>query len=101
MYLERITQAMRLLGPLGTSVPIVLLGPSPYAAAAYPSQRPHAPAVAAARRWAGRHDVGFVDLDPLVGPSLSAGMANPDGVHWGWAAHRAVGEALAAALAGT
>ena len=99
-YLERITQAMRLLGPLGEFVPIVLLGPSPYAAAAYPSQRPHAPAVVAARRWAGRHGVLFVDLDPLVGPSLRAGTGNPDGMHWGWQAHRAVGEALAAALAG-
>ncbi len=97
-YLTRIVQAMRLLSPLRADVPIVLAGPSPYAAAAYPSQRPHAPAVAAARRWAAEHRVGFVDLDPLVGPALAAGTSNPDGMHWGWETHRRVGEALAEAL---
>jgi diglucosylglycerate octanoyltransferase len=98
-YLTRITQAMRHLSPLGAKVPVVLAGPSPYAAAAYPSQRPHRPAVAAARKWAEANEVAFVDLDPIVGPALAAGSGNPDGMHWGWDTHRAVGEALAAALA--
>jgi diglucosylglycerate octanoyltransferase len=97
-YLTRIVQAMRLLSPLGEAVPIVLAGPSPYAAAAYPSQRPHGPAVVAARRWAAGNGVGFVDLDPLVGPALADGTGNPDGMHWGWDTHRLVGEALAEAL---
>lgn len=100
VYLQRITEAMRLLSPLAESVPVVLLGPSPYASSAYPSQRPHAPAVAAARRWARSRGVAFVDLDPLVGPSLAAGTGNPDGMHWGWQAHRLVGDAVAAALSG-
>jgi len=95
-YLARIVQAVRLLRG---DLPVVLLGPSPHAAAAYPSQRQHAPAVAAARRWADGHGTGFVDLDPIVGPSLRDGRGNPDGMHWGWSVHRAVGEALAVALA--
>jgi len=31
---------------------------------------------------------------------LRDGSANPDGMHWSWAAHRHVGRALAEALAG-
>mgnify|MGYP001161692693 CR=1 FL=1 len=94
-YLSRIVQAMRHWHP---DLPIALLGPSPHAAATYPSDRHHAPAVAAARRWATAHDVGFVDLDPLVSPSLAAGTGNPDGMHWAWEVHEAIGAALAGAL---
>jgi diglucosylglycerate octanoyltransferase len=98
-YLDRLVQAVRLISPAGDTLPIVLAGPSPWRSVAYPSQRPHRPAVAAARRWSARSSVPWVDLDPLVGPSLVDGSANPDGLHWSWAAHRLVGEALAAALA--
>ena len=94
-YLARIVQGVRTYRP---GIPMVLLGPSPHAAPSYPSDRGHAPAVGAARRWAGAHDVAFVDLDPLVGPSLAAGTGNPDGMHWGWEAHEAIGTAVAAAL---
>jgi diglucosylglycerate octanoyltransferase len=94
-YLSRILQGVRTYRP---GLPAVLLGPSPYAAAAYPSQRHHDAAVAAASRWAARHEVVFVDLDPIVGPALASGTGNPDGMHWGWDSHAAVGEALAAAL---
>ncbi len=73
----------------------MLLGPSPYAADSYPSQRPHAPAVAAARRWAAARGIGFVDLDPIVAPSLRDGSGNPDGMHWSWDVHAAIGAALA------
>jgi len=97
-YLRRITQAVRLLSPLGQDLPIVLLGPAPYAAPAYPSQRPHRPAVAAGRAWAARARVTFVDLEPLVGPGLADGSSNPDGMHWGWGVHRRVGLAVAAAI---
>lgn len=95
-YLARIAAGVRHYRP---GIPLVLLGPSPYAAAAYPSQRPHAPAVLAARRWAATHDVALVDLDPIVGPSLDAGTGNPDGMHWGWDVHERVGRALADTLA--
>ena len=76
----------------------MLLGPSPHTAATYPSHRHHAPAVEAARRWADAHGVGFVDLDPVVAPSLAAGTGNPDGMHWAWEVHAAIGHALAAQL---
>ncbi len=94
-YLTRIVEGVRTFRP---GLPVVALGPSPYRGDAYPSQRPHAPAVAAARRWAGRAAVELVELDPLVGPALEAGAGNPDGMHWGWDTHRQVGEALAGAL---
>lgn len=95
-YLSRIVQGVRTFRP---GLPVVALGPSPYRAAAYPSQRPHAPAVLAARAWADRAGVTLVDLDPLVAPALAAGTGNPDGMHWGWDTHTTVGAALAAALA--
>ena len=94
-YLGRIVQGVDTYRP---GIPVVLLGPSPHAASAYPSLRQHAPAVDAARRWAVEHDIGFVDLDPIVGPSLAAGTGNPDGMHWGWEAHEGIGTALAAEL---
>jgi hypothetical protein len=94
-YLARITDGVRTYRP---GLPVVLLGPSPYDAASYPSDRHHGPAVAAGRRWAREHDAGFVDLDPLVLPEIAAGRANPDGMHWGWQSHDATGRALAHAL---
>ena len=94
-YLARIVQGVRTYRP---GIPVVLLGPAPHAAPSYPSLRHHEPAVAAARRWCGAHDVGFVDLDPLVGPSLRAGTGNPDGMHFGWDAHHAIGTAAADTL---
>ncbi|HEY7858004.1 MAG TPA: diglucosylglycerate octanoyltransferase [Candidatus Nanopelagicales bacterium] len=94
-YLARIVAGVHHYRP---GIPMVLLGPSPYAAPAYPSQRPHVPAVEAARRWSRAHGVALVELDPVVAPSLAAGSGNPDGMHWGWAVHERVGRALAAEL---
>jgi hypothetical protein len=94
-YLTRIVQAVRHWRP---GIPVALIGPSPHDGPVYPSQRHHEAARAAARRWAGAHDVAFVDVDPLVLPTLRAGHGNPDGMHWGWPAHEAVGLALAGAL---
>ncbi|MEZ5115784.1 MAG: SGNH/GDSL hydrolase family protein [Candidatus Nanopelagicales bacterium] len=95
-YLARLVAGVRHWRP---DAPVVLLGPSPHDAALYPSQRHHEAAVAAARLWAATHDVAFLDIDPLVRPSLVDGTANPDGMHWSWTAHRRVGEALGASLA--
>ncbi len=94
-YLARTLSGVRHYRP---GIPAVLLTPSPYASAAYPADRPHRPAVAAARRWAARHGTGLVELDPIVGPALASGTGNPDGLHWSWATHEAVGRAIAAAL---
>lgn len=94
-YLTRIAEGVRHFRP---GIPVLLLGPSPYAAAEYPSQRGHAPAVDAARRWTLRHGSGLVELDAIVEPSLRDGTGNPDGMHWSWEAHERVGEALATEL---
>jgi hypothetical protein len=37
----------------------------------------------------------MLDLNPLVNPHLAAGRANPDGMHFGWESHAAIGAALA------
>jgi diglucosylglycerate octanoyltransferase len=94
-YLGRIVEGVRYWRP---DIPIVLLGPAPYDASDYPVQTGHGPAVAAARDWAGRYEVGFIDVDPLVWPSLRDGTANPDGMHWGWSSHAGIGSAVAGAL---
>jgi len=94
-YLGRIVDGIHHYRP---GIPVVLLGPSPHTASAYPSHRQHAPAVAAARRWAAEHDARLVDLDPIVTPSLLAGTGNPDGIHWAWDVHSAIGRALATEL---
>jgi hypothetical protein len=94
-YLARIVEGVRTYRP---GIPVVLVGPSPYDAPSYPSDRHHAAAVEAARRWAEQHGTGVVDLDPIVEPMLRAGTGNPDGMHWGWDAHEGLGRALAASL---
>ncbi len=94
-YLGRVLEGVR---HYRGDLPAVLLGPSPYAAPSYPSQRTHAPAVEAARAWSAQRRTGFVDLDPIVGPSLADGTGNRDGMHWAWSVHDAVGRALAAEL---
>ncbi|GAA4939821.1 GDSL-like lipase/acylhydrolase family protein [Actinomycetospora succinea] len=59
--------------------------------------------VAAMTAWAHRHGVRLVDPVPLVADHVLGGHGNPDGIHWGWTAHAAVGAAVgtevAAALA--
>jgi lysophospholipase L1-like esterase len=97
-YLGRLLQAVRLLAPAGDDLPVVLLGPSPWRSAAYPTRRGHGPAVVAARTWAAGSGIPMVELDPLVGPSLADGSGNPDGLHWSWDAHRLIGAAAADAL---
>lgn len=94
-YLGRIVDAVRYWRP---AAPIVLLGPAPHAAPDYPVTRGHAPAVAAARRFAADRELAFIDLDPLVWPCLRDGSANPDGMHWGWRSHARIGAAVAAQL---
>ena len=96
-YLTRIIQTIRVLRP---DVPVVLVAPTPYRSPYYPSNRHHAGASTAAHRLARALDVGLVDPESAVLPGLRDGSANPDGMHWSWAAHRHVGRALAEALAG-
>ena len=94
-YLTRCVEAVRHWRP---ELPIVALAPSPYRAALYPSAAPHAKAVVAARRWAAANGVALVELDRHVLPSLKDGTGNPDGMHWSFAVHEAIGCDVAAAL---
>jgi hypothetical protein len=96
-YLGRIVEAIRYWRG---EAPIVLLGPAPHAAGDYPVTAGHAPAVAAARSQARRLAVDFLDVDPLVYPSLRDGSANPDGMHWSWRSHSEIGAATAQLLVG-
>lgn len=96
-YLVRIVEGIRYWRE---QAPIVLLGPAPHAAPDYPVTTGHEPAVAAARRQADQLEIDFLNLDPLVWPSLKDGSANPDGMHWSWRTHREIGQATACLLAG-
>ncbi|MFM9048801.1 MAG: GDSL-type esterase/lipase family protein [Actinomycetota bacterium] len=89
-YLTRMVQGVRALRP---GLPIALLSPPPWTGPYYPSTHFHAAAVVAARAWAAREGVAYVDVEPLVTPHL--GRCNPDGMHWSWEVHALVGEAVA------
>lgn len=123
-YLDRCVGGVRYFHP---GVPVVGILPPPHRAPAYGASacgaatdevstdraatcgapadgasgeqvRGYAGAVAAARRWGRRQGVPMLDLPGLVGPALAAGDANPDGMHYGWRTHAAIGEALANCL---
>ena len=89
-YLSRSVQALRSLHPQ-----IQLIGWIPYEHASryygYVLDG-HDTAVQAAKAWGIEHEVPMVDLDEIVTPHMRAGLGNPDGMHWGWQSHHAVGE---------
>lgn len=93
-YLERCRVAVHALRP---GLPVVATLPSVHRAADYGYVHPRRVATErAVRRWAGRvPDVTVLDVAALVGEHVLAGRGNLDGMHWGWEAHRAVGDALA------
>ncbi|HVE99361.1 MAG TPA: SGNH/GDSL hydrolase family protein [Mycobacteriales bacterium] len=98
-YLTRTVEALRVVRP---GIPVLGVVPPPYRSAYHGHGHvtsTHAAAVAASRRWGTAHDVPLVDLDEIVTPYADRGDLNPDGLHWGWAAHDAVGRAFAEALA--
>jgi hypothetical protein len=79
--------------------PVVAMVPPPHRAASYAGVHPGRPAAErAVRVWAAAHGVGLLDLPALVGEHVLGGHGNPDGMHWGWAAHAVVGGACAALL---
>lgn len=92
-YLERCVQAIRVVRP---GLPVIGVVPTIHRAASYGlAHGGHAPAVAAIQAWAEAGDIPLLDLPALVGEHILAGQGNPDGMHWGFPAHQAVGEALA------
>ncbi len=95
-YLSRCVAGIRHYRP---EVPIIGVVPPPHDAPSFGRVRPgHPPSMVAARAWGAREGVPMADLDAAVAPHLARGDANPDGLHFGWAAHRDVGRALAAVL---
>ena len=96
--LERCRVAVSTLRP---HAPVVLVLPPVHRSSFYGGVHPRrSEHVAALRAWAGDHGVVTVDSAPLVVEHVLTGQGNPDGIHWGWAAHRVVGEAVAAVLGG-
>ncbi|GAY12096.1 diglucosylglycerate octanoyltransferase [Pseudonocardia sp. N23] len=92
-YLERCRAAVTALRP---DVPVVATLPAPHRAAVYGGVHPgRSAADRATRRWAAATGVRVLDVPALVGDHVRGGHGNPDGMHWGWAAHAAVGAALA------
>jgi hypothetical protein len=94
-YFTRLVQAVRTWYP---QMPILLLTPSPHSAAAYPTDRFHAGALAAAREWARAHDVILVDIEAAAQRGLDNHWVNPDGMHWGWQTHAEIAGMVAEAL---
>lgn len=95
-HLERLRVAVTALIP---GLPVVGMLPSVHRApdygAVHAGRDRH---VAAMTAWARTHDVVLVDPAPLVADHVLGGHGNPDGIHWGWSAHDAVGEAVGRAV---
>lgn len=97
-YLELCRQSVCAVRP---GIPVVGVLPGVHRAAAYGFVHPGRPAAeAAVRAWGTGADVALVDLATVTGEHVRSGRGNPDGMHWGWDGHAAVGAAVAAALAG-
>lgn len=95
-YLDRCRRAVLALRP---HVPVVAIVPPLHRAAAYGEVHAgRAAADTAIREWAAMHGVAVLDLPALVGEHVRSGAGNPDGMHWGWAGHAAVGNACAEML---
>lgn len=96
-YLDKTVYALRVLRP---ELPIVAVLPTVHRAPSYRGVYTGREATAAAiAQWSNRARVPVLDLAALVRDHVLGGRGNPDGMHWGWQAHTAVGEAMAALVA--
>ena len=81
-------------------IPVVASLPSVHIAETYGmAHRWRSGTVDAITGWATEHDVPLVDLKAAVAEEVYAGRANPDGIHWNFAAHRNVADLMLKALA--
>ncbi|WP_214405131.1 diglucosylglycerate octanoyltransferase [Pseudonocardia lacus] len=95
-HLELCRRAVLALRP---GIPVVAVLPPVHRAAVYGHVHRGRPAAErATRAWAGRTGVLLLDLAALVSEHVLGGHGNPDGMHWGWSAHAAVGAGCAAVL---
>ncbi|AGM04603.1 diglucosylglycerate octanoyltransferase [Amycolatopsis keratiniphila] len=96
-YLDTAVGALRTLRP---ELPIFGMLPSVHRSDSY--GRVHtarAGAAAALAAWGRRADVPLLDLEAVVGDHVLSGRGNPDGMHWGWEGHAAVGAEMARLMA--
>jgi hypothetical protein len=95
-YLEKSRSALRALRP---DLPVIGTLPPVHRSAAYGGfHQGREPQVAAVRDWAAGAHVPLVDLGATVREHVLGGRGNPDGIHWGFEAHRLVADAMLAAL---
>ena len=81
-------------------IPVVASLPSTHSAPTYGrAHHGRAATAAAITEWAQQHGIPLVDLKAAVDEHIRAGRGNPDGIHWGFEAHRAVAELMLDALA--
>lgn len=96
-YLERTRAALAYVRP---DLPIVATLPSTHRASAYAGVHAGRPAaVRATGEWARQHDLPLVDLGEAVDAHMDGQDTNPDGIHWGWKAHRSVAASMLTAIA--
>ncbi|CAM2828197.1 diglucosylglycerate octanoyltransferase [Saccharomonospora xinjiangensis] len=92
-YLDTALSALRVLRP---SLPVVAWLPSVHRAPSYGHVQTARPRTAAAiARWAEGKGVPVLDVPAVVASHVLGGHGNPDGMHWGWEGHAAVGAAMA------
>jgi lysophospholipase L1-like esterase len=92
-YLNQILVAIRALRP---ELPAIGVLPPVHRASSYGFvHTARHSAVAAIQAWGRLAGVPLLDLAALTGDHVLSGLGNPDGMHWGWEAHRVVGDALA------
>lgn len=95
-YLEKSRTALAQLRP---DLPVVAVLPSVHDCAAYGRvHRGRDAAVRALEAWSARTGVPLVDLAEAVRDNVFSDEANPDGIHWGWAGHTAVANAMVKTL---
>src|SRR5437763_4258012 len=96
-YLDTAVRALRILRP---ELPIAGILPSVHKAAVYGGVHTgHPVGTAAVAEWGKRAGVPLLDLPAIIGEHVRSGQGNPDGMHWGWAGHAAVGSAMSVLLA--
>lgn len=92
-YLDTAVGALRILRP---SLPVVAWLPSVHRAPSYGYVHSARPAThAAVAAWARTAGVPVLDVGAVVRSHVFGGRGNPDGMHWGWEGHAAVGAAMA------
>ena len=96
-YLEQCRRAVVAIRP---RIPIVALLPGVHRAPGYGYAHPgREPGERAMRRWAARVGAHTLDTAALIGAHVRGGASNPDGIHYGWSGHAALGAALGELLA--